>query len=78
MAGPASDYNHGDMDINEQAATFAAVMSATKWGSLSIAVGLVFFILWFCTDAGFVSALVAAVILAALGVFFLRAKPAAH
>ena len=78
MAGPASDYHHGDMDIHEQTATFGAVMAATKWGCLSIAVGLVFFVLLFCTDAGFVAALVAAVVLAGLGVFFLRGKPAAH
>ena len=78
MAGPASDYHHGDMDIHEQTATFAAVMAATKWGCLSIAVGLVFFDLWFCTDAGFPAALIAALVLAVLGVFFLRGKPAAH
>ena len=78
MAGPASDYHHGDMDIQEQTATFAAVMAATKWGCLSIAVGLVFFVLWFCTDAGVLTAFVAAVILTALGVFFLRGKPVAH
>ena len=78
MAGPASDYHRGDMDIQEQAATFKAVMAATKWGSLSIAVGLVLFILWFCTGAGFVAAVVSAVILAVVGVFFLRDKPSAH
>ena len=78
MAGPASDYHHGDMDVHEQKATFQSVMAATKWGSLSLAVGLVLFILWFCTDAGFPTALICAVILAAIGIFALRGKPAAH
>ena len=78
MAGPASDYHHGDMDIHEQVATFQAVMAASKWGSLCIAVGLVFFVLWFCTSAGFPAALISALILAAVGGFFLRSKPSAH
>jgi hypothetical protein len=78
MAGPTSDFHHGDMDIREQAATFNAVMTASKWGSLTIVVGVLFFTLWLCTAAGFVSALAAAVVVAALGVFFLRSKPSAH
>jgi hypothetical protein len=32
----AGDYHRGEMDIHEQAATFAALASMTKWGSLGI------------------------------------------
>ena len=78
MAGPASDYHRGDMDIHEQVSTFNLVMGITKWGSLSIAAALLLLTMWFCTDAGFLGALVATVVLVAAGVFFLRSKPQGH
>ena len=78
MSGPASDYHHGDMDVHEQQATFHSVMAGTKWGCLAVAVGVVFFTLWFCTSAGFLTAFITAVILTAIGVFALRGKPATH
>ena len=45
MAGHGSDYQRGHMDIAEQAATFNLVMGMTKWGSLAIAAGVLFFVL---------------------------------
>jgi len=71
----AGDYHRGEMDIQEQAATFAAFNSMTKWGSLSVAVLLLFITLLFCTKAGFIGSAIAAVVLLAAGVFFLRDKP---
>ena len=73
MAGP-STYHRGDMDIAEQKATFDSFVALSKWGSLAIAVGLVFFTLWLCTPANFFQAFAAAAVLIVLGVVFLREK----
>jgi hypothetical protein len=76
MAGSSSDYHRGDMDIAEQKATFRTVMGATKWASLVVAVGVMFATLLFCTAAGFGGALITAIVVAAIGGFALREKPA--
>ncbi|HEX4195818.1 MAG TPA: aa3-type cytochrome c oxidase subunit IV [Caulobacteraceae bacterium] len=78
MAEPASDYHRGEMDIHAQRSTFESVMTASKWATLAVIAGVAFLTLWFCTAAGFGSALVTAIIIVALGVFFLRERPAAH
>jgi hypothetical protein len=77
MAGHGSDYQRGHMDIAEQSATYELVMGMTKWGSLVIAAGVLFFTLLFCTHTGFLGSAISAVVLLALGVFFLRSKPEA-
>jgi hypothetical protein len=64
------------MDISEQAATFQLVMGMTKWGSLAVAAGVLFLVLWFCTSAGFMGALAGAGVLSVLGILFLRESPA--
>jgi len=74
MAGTASDYNRGEMDIQEQASTFQKVMGMTKWASLAVAAGVLFLTLWFCTGAGFGAAFISAVILLAIGIFALRQR----
>ena len=56
---------------------FKAVMTGTKWASLVVAVGVLFFTLLFCTQTGFMSALISAAVLAVLGGVFLRERPAA-
>ena len=76
MAGTSSDYHRGEMDIAEQQATFHLVMGLTKWGSLVIAAGLLFVVLWFCTQAGFMGGAFGGIVLLALGIVFLRDKPA--
>ena len=78
MAGQASDYHRGEMDIHEQVSTFHLVMNITKWGSLHIAVIVLFLVLWFCTGAGLLTAVIASGVVAALGIFFLREKPSAE
>ena len=72
----AGDYHRGEMDIHEQSATFEAFGKMTKWGSLAIAVLLLTITLWFCTAAGFIGGVIPGVVLAVLGVVFLREKPA--
>lgn len=72
----AGDYHRGEMDIHEQAATYAAFGKMTKWGSLAVATLLLFVTLLFCTPAGFFGSAIAAVVLAGLGIVLLREKPA--
>jgi len=76
MAGKASEYHHGEMDIHHQQQTFQSVMTMTKWASLAIVVGVLFLTLWFCTAAGLGTAFVTAVLLAAVGIFALRQRAA--
>lgn len=70
----ASEYHRGDMDIHEQQNTYHAFGVASKWGSLAIAVGVLFFTLLFCTATGFMGAAVTAVVVAAVGIAVLREK----
>lgn len=74
MGDHASDYVHGEMEISEQTATYGLFGALTKWGSLFIAVVILFPTLLFCTKAGFGGALAASVILIAAGVLLLRDK----
>lgn len=74
MAGQASDYHRGDMDIHEQQATFHLVMGITKWGSLGVAASLLLLTIWFCTDAGFLSAFVAGGGVLVVGILLLRSR----
>lgn len=75
MAG--TDYQRGEMDIAEQTSTFHLVMGMTKWGSLTLAAGVLFFTMLFCTHTGFVGSAIAALVLVAAGVLLLREKPEA-
>jgi hypothetical protein len=78
MAGQATEYHRGDMDIHAQRATFKAVMTGSKWACLVMAVGVLFFTLWFCTEAGFLTALITAIVVSVLGGILLRSRPPAH
>jgi hypothetical protein len=77
MAEHASDFTHGHMDVHQQQAAFNGFVLLTKWGSLAAATVLLLLVLWFCTSAGFLGALVPAVIVAALGILVLREKKGA-
>ncbi|HEY9218503.1 MAG TPA: aa3-type cytochrome c oxidase subunit IV [Phenylobacterium sp.] len=74
MAQSDSDYHRGQMNIAEQRSTFHLVMGLTKWGSLIIAVTVLFFTLWMCTAAGFMGAAFTAIVVTAIGVMLLRDK----
>ena len=82
MATPSADHNHdyehGTMDIQEQASTYSAFMGLTKWGSLAIVAGLVALVVWFCTPAGFLPGFIGAVVVGVGGIVLLREKPSAH
>jgi thiamine transporter ThiT len=72
----AGDYHRGEMDIHEQSATYVAFGKMAKWGSLAVSVLLLTITLWFCTSAGFIGGVIPGIVLAVLGVVFLREKPA--
>jgi hypothetical protein len=75
MTEAVHEYHPGDMDIGEQVSTFEAFGKMVKWGSLAIAALLVMLVLWFCVPTGFFPGLGAAIVLTAVGIFFLREKP---
>jgi hypothetical protein len=77
MAGQASDYHRGDMEIQEQVSTFHLVMGITKWGSVVLASLLLFLVLWFCTHTGFVGSFITGAIVLILGIVLLRERKAA-
>ena len=78
MSEQAGEYHHGDMDIHAQQSTFHAVMVGTKWSCLAIAVGVLFFTLLFCTEAGFGGAFFSALILLVVGIVGLRSRAPTH
>lgn len=78
MAGQVAEYHHGEMDIHAQQSTARAVWAASKWASLAVAVGVLFFTLLFCTTAGFGSAFFSALVLLIVGIFALRDRAPAH
>jgi hypothetical protein len=74
MAGPASDYHRGEMDIAEQRSTYHLIMAYTKWGSLYLGAAILLLVVWFCTDAGFMSGLISAIVLIVIGTLVMREK----
>ncbi len=76
MNDAAADYHHGDQDITEQVASYKAFGALSKYGSLVIGVLVLMLALWFCVGAGFLGGLIPGLVLLALGLVFLRSKPA--
>jgi len=68
----AEPYEHGQMDTRQQELTFHSFIMLTKWGSLYIAALILFLILWFATDFGFLGGLVATIIVIVVGTIVLR------
>jgi hypothetical protein len=76
----AEPYEHGQMDTHQQELTFHGFIMLAKWGSLYIAAMILFLVLWFATDAGFLGGLVTTVIVVVIGTIVLRehGKPTSH
>ena len=75
MAEHEAEYHRGDMDISEQSRTYEVFGEMTKWGSLVTGAAVLFLTLWFCTPVGFIGGAIAAIVLTALGIVFLRKGP---
>ena len=76
MAGKASDFKRGSMNMRENNATYAAFMAMFYWGGLATAVGILFFTILFCTPLGLLPAGFFSGALAVVGGFVLSRKPA--
>ena len=74
MAGAHSEYHRGEMDIHEQARTYHSFLLLSKWCSLAVGAGVLFFTLLFCTKAGFIGSAVSAIVLVVLGILLLRER----
>lgn len=74
MATQGGDYTRGEMIIEEHEKTYAGFLKLTKWGSLYLAAILLLLVLWFCTPAGFIGALVTAVVVLVVGTLVLSEK----
>ena len=72
------DYARGSQEISEQTSTYAAFMGMAKWGSLAVAVLLVFLTVAFMYGGNLLSGLISAVVLLVVGYFALKSKPASH
>ena len=77
MAEQDAHYNRGHMDIAEQVSTFHGFINMSKWGSLAIATGVLFFSLLLCAHAAFFQAAGAAIVLVVAGVLMLGGKKSA-
>ena len=74
-----SEYVPGQMDIHQQQHSYDLFASLTKWCSLHLAVVLSFLVILTCTKLGWLTALIVAIVVAAVGWFMLKKKPdAAH
>ncbi|QDH73886.1 aa3-type cytochrome c oxidase subunit IV [Brevundimonas sp. M20] len=79
MADPHAhdDYVRGSMEIQEQKSTYDLFMVLSKYGSLGIAVLLTFLTIGFMYDGSLLVGAGAAIVLLAVGIFFLR-SPKKH
>ncbi len=75
MGEQASDYKRGEMQIQEQLATYQLFMGMTKWGSLAVTAFLLLFTVWLCTPLGFMGGLISTVVTIVIGIMLLRDKP---
>ena len=75
----AQAYLHGHMEVREQISTYRLFLNLAKWGSLAIAVLLLFLTLWFHPGGSFMAAVIGAAVLGGVGFVALKSKPgAAH
>jgi len=72
------DYIRGSQEISEQASTFDLFMGLAKWGSLAVAVSVLFLVMWFQPGGSFMAGAISAVVLLAVGIFALRKKKTQH
>ena len=74
-ADTENDYVHGEMEVSAQVSMYELFIGMVKWGTLSMAALVLFLTVWFAVGAGFIPALISAVVLSVAGVVVLRGKP---
>lgn len=74
MAGPSHEYHRGEMDIHEQQRTYHSFLVLSKWGSLALAVGVLFFSMLFAANVPFIGSAITAFVLLVVGIAVLREK----
>lgn len=72
----AEAYQHGKMEITEQASTYDLFIRLAKWSSLAVACAILFLVVWFQPNGSFIAGLISMVVLAVIGFFALKSKPA--
>ena len=74
----AHAYVRGGMEINEQVSTWKLVQTLFSWGSLSLAVLMLFLVVWFMPNGSFFAGLISGVVVFAAGFFFLKSGSKSH
>lgn len=72
------DYVRGSQQIAEQISTWRLFLSLAKWGSLIIGAVVLGLTMSFSPGGSIFAGLAAAIVMLAVGWFFLRSKPGAH
>ena len=65
----SKDINTPPRDLAVHAGSYHHFMLGVKWCGIALAAMIAFLTLWFCTAAGFLPALIAALVIVAVGVF---------
>ena len=68
-------YVHGEMDIHQHEHSYELFANMAKWGSLHLATVLTFLVILTCTQLGFITAAIAAIIVSGVGFMLLNKKP---
>jgi hypothetical protein len=65
----SKDINTTPRDLAVHAGSYHHFMLGLKWVGIALAATIAFLTLWFCTPAGFFSALLTGIIVLAIGIF---------
>jgi hypothetical protein len=68
------DYHRGDMPVAEQASTYSTFNGMLHWCAAGVAALVAFLTIWLCAHAGFLPALIVAIVILAVAGFMSR-KP---
>jgi hypothetical protein len=73
-ADQTHEYHRGEMDIHEQERTYHSFLVLSKWGSLALCVGILFFSMLFAAGVPFLGAAATAFVVLVVGIMVLRDK----
>lgn len=69
-----STFEHGGMDVHQQELTYRSFLRLAKWIAVYIAAAVLFFSMWFCTNAGLIGAFLATAVVLAVITLLLRER----